>query len=314
MALYPSIEPYHHDFIKVSEIHNVYYEQCGNPNGQCAVVFHGGPGGGISPEYRRFFDPSVYRVVLIDQRGAGQSTPHACLTDNTTWKLVEDVEKIRTLLNIEKWLVFGGSWGSTLALVYAEKHPERVTALVLRGIFCLRREELLWFYQEGASFVYPDAWDIYVAPIPVVERGDLMSAYHRRLTGDNVEEKRKCAAAWTLWEMTTCKLIVSKEQQLKASEDAFSEAFARIESHYFVHGGFFDYDGQIIAEASRLKSIPGVIVQGRYDMVCPLKTAWDLHKAWPNAELNIIDNAGHSVSEPGITAGLVNACDKFRNL
>jgi len=311
--LYPPIEPYEHSTLKVSDIHTLYYEQSGNPQGKPVVVLHGGPGGGCDGWYRQFFDPKAYRIVLFDQRGSGKSTPHANLEHNTTWDLVEDIEKIRLHLKIDKWVVFGGSWGSTLALAYAETHPQVVKALILRGIFTLRRKELIWFYQEGANFMFPDVWEHYLEPIPEVERGDLMSAYHRRLTGTNEEEKKKAARAWTKWEMATSRLYVDPNYIAKAEEDEFSVAFARIECHYFVNGGFFKYDGQLIQEANKIAHIPGVIVQGRYDMVCPAFTAWDLSKNWPNAELLIVPDAGHSMKEPGILSHLVEACDKFKN-
>jgi len=300
--------------LKVSPIHNLHYEQVGNPQGKPVVVLHGGPGGGCADYYRQYFDPQAYRVVLFDQRGAGKSTPHASLEDNTTWHLVEDVEQLRKHLQIDRWVVFGGSWGSTLALAYAETYPEVVKALILRGIFTLRRKELLWFYQEGASFLFPEAWEGYLEPIPEVERGDLMSAYHRRLTGNNEEEKIKCARAWTRWEMETSRLFVDPEALKKADEDAFSLAFARIECHYFVNAGFFKYEGQLIKEAERLKNIPGTIVQGRYDVVCPAFTAWDLHKIWPISECHFIPDAGHSMKEDGILSKLVEACDKYKDL
>jgi len=300
--------------LKVSDIHELHYEESGNPDGKPVVFLHGGPGGGLTAFYRQFFDPVAYRVVLFDQRGAGKSTPFACLEENTTWHLVEDIEKIRTHLGIDKWVVFGGSWGSTLALAYAETYPDRVKALVLRGIFTLRRKELLWFYQEGASFVYPDAWEKYLAPIPEVERHDMMSAYYRRLTGTDEDEKLKCARAWTTWEMTTSALHVNPESIEKGEDPKFALAFSRIECHYFVHGGWFKSEGQLINDAHILKNIPGVIVQGRYDMVCPAISAWDLKKNWPAADLHIIPDAGHSAKEPGIVSALVEACDKFRDL
>jgi len=276
--LYPPIEPYDTGTLKVSELHTVYYEQAGNKDSNhVAVVLHGGPGGGISPSYRQFFDPTAYRIVLFDQRGAGKSTPTSCLEENTTWHLVEDTEKLREHLKIQKWVVFGGSWGSTLALAYAEKYPERVKALVLRGIFALRRKELLWFYQEGASFIFPEAWDKFLEPIPLVERSDLISAYHRRLTGPDAEVRKQCAQAWTVWELSTSRFYVDPAYIARATE-SFADVFARIEAHYFVNGGFFTKDGQILEEAHRLKEIPGVIVQGRYDVVCPATTAWELKK------------------------------------
>jgi len=313
-SLYPPIEPYNTGKLKVGDIHEIYYEQSGNPDGKPALVLHGGPGAGSDPSYRSLFDPSVYRVIQFDQRGCGQSTPHASLEENTTWHLVEDIERIRNLLKIEKWVVLGGSWGSTLALAYAQKYPARVKALILRGIFTLKREELNWFYQEGASFCFPDAFEKYLEPIPKVERGHMMSAYYRRLTGSDEKEKVRCAKAWSLWEMTTSRLFVDQKNLDKAEKDDFAVPFARIECHYFVNGGFMEYDGQLIQEATKLANIPGVIVHGRYDMVCPLKTAWDLQKVWTAAELNIIPDAGHSWKETGTLDILIRSTDKFRDL
>jgi len=313
-TLYPEVEPYNSGFLKVDEPHELYYEQCGNPEGNPVVVLHGGTGGGVADFYRQFFDPKVYRVVLFDQRGAGTSTPFACLKDNTTWHLVEDIEKLRLHLNIDKWVIFGGSWGTTLALAYAETYPERAKALVLRGVFTLRREELIWFYQEGASFLFPDYWEPYLEPIPEAERGDLMSAYHRRLTGDDEEEKLKCAKAWTTWELSTSRLHVDPSYIAAGEEDKFAIAFARIECHYFVNAGFFKYDGQLIKEINKIAHIPATIVQGRYDVVCPMKTAWDLHKAWPVADFIVVPDAGHSMKESGILSELVKACDKYSSL
>jgi len=291
-----------------------FYEQSGNREGNPIVVVHGGPGGGCADYYRQYFDPKAYRIVMFDQRGAGKSTPTASLEDNTTQHLIDDIEVLRKHLKIDRWAVFGGSWGSTLALAYAETHPDKVKVLVLRGIFCLRRKELLWFYQEGASFLFPDAWDKFIEPIPVVERFDLMSAYHRRLTGTDPDVKLKCARAWSVWEMTTSKLYVSPDYiKLAAEDDIFSLAFARIEAHYFVNGGFLKEDGEILHNAGKLKGIPGVIVQGRYDVVCPMTTAWELHKVWPESELVVVPDAGHSCTEPGITSELVKAADKFKD-
>jgi len=314
-TLYPPIEPYDSGRLKVSDIHELYYEQCGNPNGKPAIVVHGGPGGGCVASYRQYFDPVVYRIVMFDQRGAGRSTPHAELEENTTWHLVEDMETIRKHLGIENWtVVFGGSWGSTLSLAYAQTHPERVKSLVLRGIFTLRRRELEFFYQEGSSWVFPDAWDQYLEPIPEEERGDLMAAYYKRLTGDNEEEKLRCARAWSVWEMSTSRLFVDPAYIARAAEDdLFAVAFARIECHYFVNAGWFK-DGQLIDNAGILKDIPVEIVQGRYDMVCPAKSAWDLHKNLAQSNLVIVPDAGHSAIEPGIVSALVEACDKFRDL
>lgn len=313
-VLYPPIEPYQKDFLKVSDIHNVYYEQSGNPNGKPVVFLHGGPGGGTAPFYRQYFDPKAYRIILFDQRGSGNSTPFASLEQNTTWDLVSDIEKLREHLKVDKWVVFGGSWGSTLALAYAEKHPERVKALILRGIFLLRPSELAFFYQEGASWIFPDAFDKFVEPIPEVERHNLIAAYHRRLTGTNEEEKLRCARAWTTWEMTTSRLYVDAEGVAKGEDDKFALAFARIENHYFVNGSWFNKETQLLDDAHKLAKIPGVIVQGRYDMVCPAKSAWDLHKAWPQSQLVIVPDAGHSVKEPGTLSALVEACDRFRDL
>lgn len=309
--LYPAIEPFETGRLQVSGLHEIYYEVCGNPAGKPAIVCHGGPGGGITPSMRRYFDPAKYRIVLFDQRGCGRSTPYAELRENTTWDLVADMEKLRRRLDIERWLVFGGSWGSTLALAYAESHPERVSELVLRGIFTLRRAELRWFYQEGASWLFPDAWQSYLAPIPESERDDLIGAYHRRLTGADETEKRRAARAWSAWEGGTVSLLPSQERIESFSADAFAIAFARIECHYFVNGGFFDRDDQLIANVDRIRHIPAVIVQGRYDVCTPMKTAWDLHRAWPEADFQLIPDAGHAASEPGIIDALIRANNRF---
>jgi proline iminopeptidase len=312
--LYPAIKPYASGILHVSKEHHLYFEECGNPKGKPAVFLHGGPGGGTDEKMRRFFDPKRYRIVLFDQRGSGKSEPHASLDENTTWDLVEDIEKLRDLLRIEKWLVFGGSWGSTLALAYAETHPERVTELVLRGIFLLRRSELEWFYQnpQGAASIYPDLWESYVEVIPEAERGDMMAAYYKRLTSPDPEVLRRAATAWSVWEGATSYLRMKTEYVEKFKEDAaFAAAFARIECHYFVNKGFLKSDNQLIEEVGRIRHIPAVIVQGRYDMVCPMRSAWDLHKAWPEADLRIVGEAGHSAFEPGITSELVTATDRF---
>ena len=311
LDFYPAIEPFATGRLKVSDIHEIYYEASGNPDGKPAVVCHGGPGGGVTPSMRRYFDPAKYRIILFDQRGCGKSTPNAELGGNTTWDLVADMEKLRRHLDIETWQVFGGSWGSTLALAYAETHPERVTELVLRGIFMLRRSELLWFYQEGASWMFADAWENYLEPIPEAERGDLIAAYHRRLTGENQAEKLRAAKAWSAWEGGTVSLVPSQERIESFSADAFAIAFARIECHYFVNRGFFDRDDQLLANAHRIRNIPGVIVQGRYDVVTPMKSAWDLHKAWPEAELVLVGDAGHAASEPGIVDALIRATNAY---
>jgi len=310
-TLYPDIEPYDSGRLQVSPLHTLYYEQCGNPAGKPVVCLHGGPGAGCSPKMRRFFDPAKYRIILFDQRGCGRSTPHAELTDNTTWHLVDDIERLRRHLGIERWQVFGGSWGSTLALAYAETHPEAVTELVLRGIFMLRRWELEWFYQKGADALYPDAWEDYLAAIPAAERGDLMSAYYRRLTSPEAATRLAAAIAWTTWESRTSFLLPDPAHVAATQADEFALAFARIECHYFVHGGFFEEDGQLLRDVHRIRHIPATIVQGRYDVVCPMRSAWDLHRAWPEADLKIIEDAGHSAFEPGITSALVEATDRY---
>ncbi len=311
LTLFPPIEPFETGFLKVSDLHEIYYEVSGNPNGKPAVVCHGGPGGGSTPSMRRYFDPKAYRIVVFDQRGCGRSTPRAELRENTTWDLVEDMEKLRRHLDIDRWLVFGGSWGSTLALAYAQTHPDRATELVLRGIFTLQREEIIWFYQEGASWIYPDAWEDFLKPIPHDERGDLVAAYHRRLTGTDEAEKLAAAKAWSVWEGGAVSLFPSAERISSFGSDAFAVTFARIESHYFVNKGFFDSDDHIIANIGKVRHIPAVIVQGRYDVVTPMKTAWALHKAWPEAEFDIIQDAGHAASEPGIIDALVRATNRF---
>ncbi len=311
LDLFPAIEPFETGRLKVSDLHDIHFEVAGNPKGKPVIVCHGGPGGGTTPSMRRYFDPVKYRIVLFDQRGCGKSRPNAELGGNTTWDLVADMEKLRRRLDIEKWQVFGGSWGSTLALAYAQTHPSRVTELVLRGIFTLRREELLWFYQEGASWVFADAWEAFLAPIPESERGDLIGAYYRRLTGDDEAEKIRAAKAWSAWEGGTVSFVPSQERIDSFSADAFAVAFARIECHYFVYRGFFERDDQLIADAGKIRHIPGVIVQGRYDVVTPMKTAWDLHRAWPEAELVLVGDAGHAASEPGIIDALVRATNAF---
>ncbi len=312
-GLYELAKPFQTGFLQVCDLHNIYYEVGGNPEGKPAIVLHGGPGGGIQQSYYGFFDPSVYKIVLMDQRGAGKSTPHACLEQNTTWDLIEDIEKLRKHLNIPKWhTVFGGSWGSTLSLAYAETHPEMTGHLVLRGIFLFRRAELQFFYQEGTSWIYNDYFEEFKNLLPEVERGDIISGYWRRLNGNDEEAKLRFAKAWTKWEMATSKLFVDEETISKGEEDKFALAFARIETHYFVNGGFFKQEGQLLEDADRIKDIPTVIVQGRYDMVCPFKSANDLSKRLKNAELNIIPDAGHSSSEPGIIDALVRATDKFK--
>lgn len=311
-TLYPDLEPNRTGRLKVSATHELYWEESGNPNGKPVVFLHGGPGGGTEGKHRRYFDPSVYRIVLLDQRGCGKSTPFASLEDNTTWHLVSDIERLREHLGIERWQVFGGSWGSTLALAYAETHPSRVTELVLRGIFLLRKEEIRWFYQEGASWIYPDAWEAYLGHIPEAERGDLLHAYYRRLTSEDPAERLAAAKVWSQWEGRTSCLIPSPDLIARTGGEEFALAFARIECHYFVHDGWLTEGRELLANVHRLKGIPAVIVQGRYDVVCPAKSAWDLHRAWPEAELKIIPDAGHAASEPGIVHELISATDRFR--
>ena len=308
-GLYPESEPFETGWMRVGGLHEVYYEVCGNPRGKPAVVLHGGPGGAINPTMRRFFDPKKWKVALFDQRGCGRSRPNASLEDNTTWTLVEDIERLRESLGVEKWTVFGGSWGSTLALVYAITHPERVEALVLRGIFLLTERELGWFYQDGASMLFPDAWERFVAPIPPEERGDMIGAYHHRLTGGDRGAQLKAAAAWSQWEGDTISIRGPEARPPKFNEAEFAVAFARIECHFFHNHGFFDEDGWILKNAHRLKGIPGWIAQGRFDVVTPLESAWRLKKAWPDARLDVVWDAGHASTEPGIIDSLVRATD-----
>ena len=312
--LYPPIEPYNHGKLKVSELHTIHYEESGNPNGKPVIFLHGGPGGGIAPMYRQYFDPEQWRVVIFDQRGCGQSTPYAELQENTTWDLVADIEKLRQKLGIDRWVVFGGSWGSTLSLAYAQTHPDRCKGLILRGIFMLRPSEIRWFYQEGANHIYPDAWQEYLKPIPLEERHDLLSAYHKRLTSEDRQVRLEAARAWAVWEASTSKLIPSKASKLRFGQAEFAEAFARIECHYFVNKGFFKRENQLIENVDRISHLPGVIVQGRYDVVCPMISAWELHQVWQSAEFMVIEDAGHSVSEPGIKDALIEASDRFAAL
>ena len=312
-GLYPPLRPYSTGRLGVSDVHELYYEQSGNPKGKPVVFLHGGPGGGTDPRMRRFFDPEVYRIVLFDQRGCGKSTPHASLHENTTWHLVDDIEALREHLGIAAWQVFGGSWGATLALAYAQKHPARVTELVLRGIFMLRRSELEWFYQdsEGAASLFPDLWEHYLAPIPLDERYDLIRAYYRRLTSTDAAERNAAARAWSVWEGATSFLHLNPSYVSKFEESDYAAAFARIECHYFVNGGFLEVDDQLLRDVPRIRHIPCVIVQGRYDVVCPMRSAWALHRAWPESKLVIVPDAGHSAFEPGMAKALRAACDRF---
>lgn len=311
LGLHPPIEPVRTGRLKVSARHEIHYEECGNPDGKPALLVHGGPGGGSNPAMRRYHDPERYRIILFDQRGCGRSTPHASIEENTTWDLIGDMERLREELGVERWQLFGGSWGSTLSLAYAQTHPERVSELILRGIFTLRRAELEWFYQEGCSWLYPDAFEDYLAPIPEAERGDMMAAYHKRLTHPDPAVQLEAARAWSVWEGTTLSLLPDETRIRRFAADDYAIAFARIECHYFVNGGFFAYDGQLIAEARKLAGIPGVIVHGRYDVVTPLATAWELARAWPDAELRIVPDAGHAMTEPGIVHELVSATRRF---
>lgn len=309
-TLYPPIEPFQTGMLDTGEGHTLYWELCGNPKGKTAVFLHGGPGSGCTADHRRLFDPERYCVLLFDQRGCGRSTPHASLEVNTTWHLVADIERLRAMLGVDRWLVFGGSWGSALALAYAETHPQAVSALVVRGVFTVRRAELLWYYQEGASWLFLDLWEDYLAPIPLKERGDMMAAYRKRLVGADRVAQLKAAKAWSVWEGRTIRLLPDAANKAKHAEDDYALAFARIENHYFVHAGWLE-EGQLIRDTHKLADIPGVIVQGRYDVATPAKTAWDLHRAWPNAEFHLVDDAGHAFNEPGILAELLAATDRL---
>lgn len=311
---YPEIEPYNSGHLKVSELHNIYFEEVGNPQGKPVVFVHGGPGGGVDAGMRRFFDPKVWRIVLFDQRGCGKSQPFSELKDNTTWDLVSDMEKLRESLKIKDWTVFGGSWGSTLALSYAITHVEKVKGLILRGIFLLRKKEIDWFYQEGASNIFPDVWAKYLEAIPQNERHDLVTAYHKRLTSPDKEVRTKAAKAWSIWEGSTSKLFMDPAFIERFAGDEFADAFARIECHYFVNKGFFKTDNWIIENVGKIRHIPTWIVQGRYDVVCPATSAWELNQAFPESKLHIVADAGHSASEPGIRSKLIEATDYFGQL
>nr|KYP48476.1 Proline iminopeptidase [Cajanus cajan] len=341
--LYPQIEPYGTGFLKVSDLHTIYWEQSGNPSGHPVVFIHGGPGGGTSPSNRRFFDPDFYRIILFDQRGAGKSTPHACLEQNTTWDLIDDIEKLREHLEIPEWQVFGGSWGSTLALAYSQSHPDKVTGMILRGIFLLRKKEIDWFYEGGAAAIFPDAWEPFRDLIPESERGCFIDAYKKRLNSDDINTQYAAARAWTKWEMMTAHLLPNEDNIKKGDDDYFSlsvilkfvkldnpksstvylnkeknayikQAFARIENHYFVNKGFFPSDSFLLDRIDKIRHINTTIVQGRYDVCCPMMSAWDLHKAWPEADFKVVPDAGHSANEPGITAELVAANEKLKNI
>ncbi|MEJ2621304.1 MAG: prolyl aminopeptidase [Candidatus Thiodiazotropha sp.] len=308
--LYPAIEPYKVQRLAVDDHHQLSVEEVGNPSGIPALFLHGGPGAGCEPYHRQFFDPQRYRVVLFDQRGSGRSTPHASLENNTTWDLVEDIERIREALGIDQWLLFGGSWGSTLALAYAQTHPERVTGLILRGIFLCRDQEIEWFYQQGASWVFPDYWEDYMAPIPQHERDNLLHAYYRRLTGEDEVSRMAAAKAWSVWEGRTSSLLSNPSVVNFFSEPHTALSLARIEAHYFVNHAFLRPE-QLLKEATQLAGIPGTIVQGRYDLICPMRSAWELHRAWPDSQLVVVADAGHSATEPGIRRALVEATNRF---
>jgi proline iminopeptidase len=311
-ALYPAIEPYHLGRLAVDARHDLYFEQSGNPNGKPVVFLHGGPGGGTDPKHRRFFDPNHYRISLFDQRGCGQSEPFASLEDNTTWHLVDDIEALRVHLGIDKWQVFGGSWGSTLGVAYAEAHPARVTELVLRGIFMFTDREAEWFYGRGTRVLFPDAWDAFVGIIPVAERSNLIAAYYARLTGEDPQIRIEAARAWSLWESTVAALIADDATLAHCDDPTFTLAFARIECHYFLHRGFLAHEQQLLEDAHKIRHIPTTIVHGRYDVICPLENAWKLHKRLPQSELKIVADGGHSAFEPGIAAALRAATYRHR--
>jgi proline iminopeptidase len=311
-VLFPEIEPSKSFHFRVSDIHELYVEECGNPNGQPVVFLHGGPGAGFGNLHRRLFDPNHFRIILFDQRGAGKSRPHADLRENTTWDLVSDLEKLRNHLGIKKWLVFGGSWGSTLAIAYAETHPEAVSHLVLRGIFLCRKSEIEWFYQRGAHWIFPDVWKHYIAPIPEVERGDLVSAFYQRLTSSDEMIRLEAAKAWSGWEGATVHLLPDENTFMKFTSDHMAVSLARIECHYFINGCWFKTDNQLIENVERIRNIPATIIHGRYDVVCPVKNAFDLHAAWPEAKLEIISDAGHAVDEPGVLEALLRAVEAFK--
>lgn len=312
--LYPEIEPFDSDYLQVSPEHDMYYEQSGNPEGKPVLYIHGGPGAGASPKSRRFFDPEHYRIILFDQRGSGKSKPHASLENNTTWELVKDIELLRKHLGIRKFLLFGGSWGSTLALTYAINHPSHVMGLILRGIFLCRQSEIEWFYQYGAHHIFPDVWESYLEPIPENERNDLVSAYYKRLTSEDDSERMKAAFAWSKWEAACARLIQDPDKIAEFDDPELAEAFARIECHYFTNKVFFESDNYLLENVEKIRHLPGLIVHGRYDIVCPVRSAWDLHKAWPESQLKIIPDAGHAASEPPIESALVSACEAFKEI
>ncbi|AJI93636.1 prolyl aminopeptidase [Yersinia ruckeri] len=309
-GLYPAYEPYNSGWLDTGDGHRLYWELCGNPNGKPAVFLHGGPGGGIAPYHRQLFDPTKYKVLLFDQRGCGRSTPHASLDNNTTWHLVADIERLREMADVDKWLVFGGSWGSTLALAYAQTHSDRVSEMVLRGIFTLRKEELLWYYQDGTSRFFPDKWQSMLSILSEEECHDVIAAYRKRLTSPDRAVQLEAAKIWSLWEGETVTLLPTKSSA-SFGDDDFALAFARIENHYFTHQGFLKYDTQLLDNVVQIRHIPAVIVHGRYDMACQVQNAWDLAQRWPEAELHIVEGAGHSFDEPGILHQLMLTMDRF---
>lgn len=309
---FPEIEPYNQFYFRVSDIHELFVEEVGNPNGQPVLFLHGGPGAGFNPNHRRLFDPKHFRMILFDQRGAGQSRPHADLRENTTWDLVEDIEKLRKQLGVEKFMVFGGSWGSTLALAYAETYSASVSHLILRGIFLCREAEIKWFYQQGAHWIFPDVWEKYLEPIPLAERADLVTAFYKRLTSDDESVRLSAAKAWSGWEGATVHLIPDEKTYLKFSSDHMAVSLARIECHYFINRCWWRTDNQLIEDVGRIRKIPTVIIHGRYDVVCPVKSAFDLHKAFPEADLRIVPDAGHAFDEPGILRELMSAVERFK--
>ena len=313
-TLYPKIEPYNEFELNVSDLHTIHIEESGNPNGKPIIFLHGGPGGGIEPIYRQYFDPKKWKIIIFDQRGCGQSTPHAELQENTTWDLVADIEKIRCYFGIGKWVVFGGSWGSTLALTYAISHPKRCKGLILRGIFMIRKKEIDWFYQEGASNIYPDAWENYTKPIPENEQNNFLAAYYKRLTSSDELVRIEAAKAWSIWEASTSKLFQSENYLHHFDEPKVAEAFARIECHYFTNNGFFEKESWILDNVDKIRHLPTVIIQGRYDVVCPMVSAWELHRELPKANFEIVQDAGHSMTEEGIASKLVEYTDKFSDL
>jgi proline iminopeptidase len=314
MELFPNIEPFNTFHLPVSDLHTIYVEESGNKNGKPVIFLHGGPGGGVDPKYRRYFNPDKWRIIMFDQRGCGKSTPFAELKENTTWDLVDDIEKIRNYLSIDRWVIYGGSWGSTLSLAYSQTYPDSCKALILRGIFLVRKKEIHWFYQEGASKIFPDNWQSFVAPIPIEKRNNLLEAYYNLLIGEDSSKKIEAAKAWSTWEGSTVRLIQDKNFIGDFSDEKFAEAFARIECHYFMNNAWFDSDNHLIENVDKIRHIPAVIVHGRYDVICPVENAWELHQAWPESELHIIPDAGHSIFEEGIKDKILEYTEKFSSL